>query len=195
MSSTLLKILLVLLVAYGGYRWFVDRAATSRQDQFVEQLGELFRNHPGEGPEEAAVRSLFTILAALQEPRPEELEDDAELIRLAARTSERLGRQAELLAEGLVENQKVLEHLGLATQEAALVLITGRSPRIESGPWAGETLVVTRRLSPLSAPEARFALANLIVVPESVADARMPELSVDQEQLIRRFQMIGLLPR
>ena len=195
MPSTFFKILLVLVVAYGGYRWFDERASTSRQEAFVEQLAELFRNHPNEGPEETAVRSLFSIMALLQEPRPDELEDTAELVRQAARTSERLRRQSELLVEALVENEQSLEQLGLNTPEAALILITGRSPQIASGPWAGETLIVGRRLSPLKAPEARFALPNLIMVPESVGNARMPEHSVDQDQLIRRFQMIGLLPK
>ncbi len=194
LSSNWLKLLFVVVIAYGAYRWWDERETAARQEALVEELRGLLREHPGEGPEEAAVRSLFSILALLQQPRPAGLEDTAELIREAVRESSRLQRQAELLVEGLQENQRALEQLGLDNEEAALLLVVGRSPRIQSGPFAGETLAVGRRLSPLKAPEARFTLANLIVMPDSVAAARMPEKSVDQEHLMRRFQHIGLLP-
>lgn len=193
-SSNWLKLLFVVVLAYGAYRWWDERETAARQEALVGELRTLLREHPNEGPEEASVRSLFAILAQLQQPRPEGLEDTAELVRQAVRESPRLQRQAELLVEALVENERALEQLGLDNQEAALLLLVGRSPRIASGPWAGETLAVGRRLSPLKAPEARFTLANLVVMPDSVAAARMPEQSVDQEHLMRRFQHIGLLP-
>jgi hypothetical protein len=81
-----------------------------------------------------------------------------------------------LLSETLVENHRLMSDLGIwGSEEALTALSRGESPVVASGPFAGEPLVLVRRISPSMYREGVTEPCNIIVLPKSAAATYFPE--------------------
>lgn len=89
--------------------------------------------------------------------------------------------EINLIAENLKENLALCDETGVLSDGlGSQALLTGQPPRIQTGPFEGENLVISRRISPQLAPEVLNHPANFALTPAPQADLIWPYTLTDR---------------
>lgn len=196
--------LLLILLAVGGLvlYWMKQQTRTEYERQVGALSSSLERRsfNPTTPPAQAEalfLRALIiledyrTLVARGRIPSGEEAYL-REAVIAAGYTSE---GEIQLVIRNLRENLNLCQQMKVTGEGAGTkAMLSGQAPAIRAGSFKGESLVITRRIPAIIAPEAANHPGNYTLVPASVAALMWPyTLSDGVVSAVSEFKTLGLL--
>lgn len=178
-----MRFFLVLLVIVGiiaGYILFQKDVKEKEGHYWMTQCKSQLSNFVGPGasrnldPDEA---SFFKLLLFLHKTQHDGI-DVSQMIADACTELNLDDSAAALVKDSLLNALTAANELKVFDDPANLMnLEHGETAIIAAPSWKGEKLVLIQIVPPLLAPEAAQCLANLVIAPEVVRDARTQEIT------------------
>ncbi len=162
------------------------------KNPFVDTLTPLIRLHVAKkvGSEEgssASEASFMTILYYAHRAAAEG-HDLISTVKSAASAAGAGKSEAARMATSINENVTLAKKMGVfgqANNEVAME--RGDSPVATAKGWEDERMVIGHTLSPVLAPEAAYAIPNLIIMPECIRDMQTERVTTATTELARKW--------
>ncbi|MEZ5300176.1 MAG: hypothetical protein R3F11_05850 [Verrucomicrobiales bacterium] len=165
-------------------------------DQISVFLGIESDRRASKSVDDQFASNYFMMLNALH--RAQESGDSVSTLVLeAAQKRNFIQKHCELLQSAVEDNYALAKKFGAFSLagDNLLRLESGRAPEISEGSFAGRDLVVGYQVSPVVAPELRYQIANISLMPDG-GPAMIPAgLDTPAYNMLGRFQSAGLLSK
>ena len=172
------KIVFVIGLLVGGYFWYDNwqkqNASENRMIALLDLVGENQALPDTATIEEAGVPLLKLLVKLHHYEKYENVKDARDLLDTVferAVAEQRIdSTEVDAFRTAIIVNRKLcVEEYGVFDDpEGILMMENGRSPKVAKGAFKGDKLLVGHFVSPILAPEAKNAFANLVLTPESV---------------------------
>lgn len=191
MIQKLLATALILAALYGCYVLFQEHQESFHREnnQWATALTPLLRLHltreldKGGASESSYMSILYYAWQATQDNY-----GDSETVTRAAAAAGADPAEAAQLGSYIHESVAAAKSMGVFSDPSNPVRMErGEPPVIHKKGWEDEHLVVTNLISPLLAPEAAFAIPNLLLVPESVREMAVDRADDDMVQIAQKW--------
>jgi len=189
-------IIFLAVAAFFGYQQFERFQEKRRADLAAATFKELlspFSSRTATSPVRPIdAKAYYRLLFEAREARLAG-HDLNHIISLATFEHPTLENQAALIASSLTDALRIADELALfgepGKESQNLVrLLDGDHPLIAEGAWAGQAAVPAWRISPTLAPEAAHSVANILIMPEQVADLHHRDMDGLTLELAQRFR-------
>ncbi|MGK0189134.1 MAG: hypothetical protein ACI9R3_004951 [Verrucomicrobiales bacterium] len=197
------KIVFVIALLVGGYFWYDNwqkqNESESRMIAMLDLIGENKALAEDASVKEAGVPLLKLLVMLHNYEKYENVTNVGQLLDTIfkrAVTEERIeSSEVDAFKAVIMTNNDLCTQYGVfEDSEGILMMENGRSPKVTKGALKGDKLIIGHFVSPMLAPEAKNAFANLVITPESVfaLQDEIPDRSViSASGRLRQIRAIG----
>ena len=117
----------------------------------------------------------------------------SEVLRRAERINDTPVNYSDLLTESLLRNLKIARELALDTPENVERMKAGKSPIVQTGPYAGEKAEVDHIIPRSLAPDLDNLLINLELMPMTLNRRKSDKVTERAAQIAKKFYEAGVM--